>query len=104
MDAVPDALGLEMLQHLVDRVPVLILTSVHGQAQARAARLLEERRVVAVLEVGVRRAGDVDPDDATAPVRNGLLDDDLVERVREGAIEAEEESRLHRILETGAIE
>src|SRR5687767_1033274 len=104
MDPVSDALGLEMLQHLVDRVPVLVLSRVHGKTEARLARLLEQCGVVTVLEIRMRRTGDVDADDAPVPVSDGLLDDYLVQRVGEGPIETEEESGLHRIFEARAIE
>ena len=104
VDAVSDALGLEVLEHLVHRVPVLVLPRMHREPQAGAARLLEERGVVAILEVRVRRARDVDPDHAAVAVRDRLVDDDLVQRVAEGPIEAEDEGGAHRVLEPGAIE
>ena len=43
--------------------------------------------------------GDVDADDAAIPPRDRLLRDDLVELVRERAIEAEDQARLDRVLE-----
>ena len=53
VDAMSDALGLEVLEHLVHRVPVLVLAGVHREPQAGTARFLEERGVVAILEVRV---------------------------------------------------
>src|SRR6185503_12677146 len=55
-------------------------------------------------DLRVRRSSDVDADDAAVPVRDRLVDDDLVQRVGEGAVEAEDESRANGILETRAVE
>ena len=41
MDAVADAVRLQMLQHFVDAFPVLVFAGVHGDAEACLARLLE---------------------------------------------------------------
>src|SRR6185437_15274619 len=54
VDTVPDALRLEVLQDLVHGMPVLVLTRVHREAESGPARLLEQSRIVAVLEVRMR--------------------------------------------------
>ena len=61
------------------------------------------RLVVGRPEVGRFRARDVDADDAAVAVGDRLLRDDLVELVREGAVEAEDQARRDRVLEHRAV-
>ena len=73
-------------------------------AEPCLARLLYQRRVVAVVEVRILATGDVDPDDAAMAVRDRFLDDDRVQGLIERAIQTENETGFHRIIEKGTIE
>src|SRR5205814_1078926 len=64
MDAVADAVRLQMAHDLVDGVPVVVLSRVDGDAEPGALGLREDPAVVAVAEVGVVAARNVDADDA----------------------------------------
>ena len=96
----PDPVGLEQLDDPGDLVDRARLAGVHGQTEPELARPPEEPPVVGDAEGRRFGAGDVDPDDAPVAPADRLLDDDLVELEREGAVEAEDESRLDRVLET----
>src|SRR6266566_430441 len=104
VDAVADAVGIEMLQHFVNALPVVVFPGVDGEAEPGLACLLEQRRVIAVVEIGILAAGDVDADNATMAVRDRLLDDDRVQRLPEGPVQAEDEPGLYRVLEEGSVE
>ena len=65
--------------------------------------LAEDPAVVGHPERRALGAGDVDADDAPVPPRDRLLGDDLVELVRERAVEAEDEAGLDGVLERRAV-
>ena len=73
------------------------------QAEPELARPPEEPPVVGHPEGRRFGAGDVDPDDAPIAPADRLLDDDLVELEREGAVEAEDEPGLDRVFETRLV-
>src|SRR5205807_10388095 len=84
--------------------PVLVLACVNGDPESRLAGFLKEGCVVAIVEIWILSTGDVDADDATAPVRDRLLDEDRVQGLIERAIQTENEPGFHRIVEQGTIE
>jgi hypothetical protein len=75
-----------------------------GDAKPSLARLLEEGRVVAVTEVRILAASHVDADNAAMPVSDRLLEDDRVQRLVEGPVQAKDEASLHWVLEERAVE
>ena len=75
------------------------LAGVDGDPHAVLASPSEQAAVVGHPERRGLRAGDVDADHTPVTPRDGLLHDDLVELVRERAIEAEQEPGLHRVLQ-----
>ena len=99
-----DPVRFEVLEHLVDALPVLVLACVNGDPESRLAGFLKEGCVVAIVEIWILSTGDVDADDATAPVRDRLLDEDRVQGLIERAIQTENEPGFHRIVEKGTIE
>src|SRR5207302_10233009 len=103
-DTVADAIGLELLEHYADALPLLVLAGMHGDPESGLARLLEDSRVVAVPKVRILTAGDVDADDAAVFVGDGLLDEDRVQGLIECAVQTEDEPGFHRVVEQCAIE
>ena len=91
---------LDDASHLLDRSG---LAGVDGQAEPELARPAEEPAVVGHPEGRRFGAGDVDPDDPPIAPGDRLLDEDLVELVRERAVEAEDQARLDRVLEAGLV-
>ena len=94
-----DPVGLEQLDHPGDLVDRPGLTGVDRQPEPELARPTEEALVVGDPERGRFGTGDVDPDHAPVAPMDGLLDDDLVELVREGPVEAEQQPGLDRVLQ-----
>src|SRR5207253_2450078 len=92
MDTVADAVRFQEVDDLLDGLPSLVLPRMDRDAEPRLLRALHERRVVLVVEVRVRGPGDVDADDTAPLIGDRLLDDDLVERVAERAVGAEDET------------
>ena len=70
-----------------------------GQAEPVLAGPPEDAPIVGDPEGRRLGPGDVDADDAPVAPADRLLHDDLVQLVREGAVEAEDQARLDRILE-----
>src|SRR5688500_14681301 len=103
MDTVSDAIRLEVAQHLVDAVPVLVLSRVAGNAESSLARLLEPGDVIAVAKVWVFPACDVDPDHTAVPIGDGLLDEDRVQAQIKCPVEAEDQPSPHRVLQQRAV-
>ena len=94
-----DPVGLEQLDdpgHLVDRPG---LARVDGDPEAVLARPPEEALVIGDPERGGFGAGDVDTDDAPVTPADRLLHDDLVELVRKGPVEAEDEPGLDGVFQ-----
>jgi hypothetical protein len=80
---------------------------VDGHAEPRRARVLEERREVAVwiAPTAGARAGDVDADDPARRVADRLLDDDLVQPLVERPVHHQDQAGAHLwVLETRAVE
>ena len=69
------------------------------QAQPVLAGPPEDASIVGHPERRRLGPGDVDADDAPVAPADRLLHDDLVQLVREGAVEAEDQARLDRVLE-----
>src|SRR3954454_9409777 len=70
-----------------------------GETETELAGSPEQPSVVRHPERRSLRPGDIDTDDAAIPPRDRLLGDDLVQLVREGAVEAEDQARLDRVFE-----
>ena len=103
-DAVTDAVGLERLDCLAHLGGAAGLASVHGKAEPGSAALVEDVGVVREPKAIGHRPGDVDADHPPAVPADRLGRDDLVQRRREGSIEAEDQPGADlRVLEDGAI-
>ena len=102
--------GRRVLDHLADlgvAVLLALLADVDRHAEAGVARLLDERRELAVrVALAARaRAGDVDADDPARRVADRLLDDDRVLLLVEGAVHHQDQPDAHqRVLEARAVE
>ena len=94
-----DAVGLEQLDDPGDLIDRARLAGVDGEPEPVLARPAEEPPVVGDPERRRLGAGDVDADDAPVAPGDRLLDDDLVELVRERPVEAEDQPGLDRVLE-----
>src|SRR4051794_11482232 len=70
-----------------------------GETETELAGSPEQPSVVGYAERRSLRPGDIDADDAAIPPRDRLLGDDLVQLVREGAVEAEDQAWLHGVFE-----
>ena len=88
-----DAVGLELVDDAGDLVDRAGLAGVDGDPEAVLACAPEQPPIVGDAEGGRLGARDVDPDHAPVAPRDRLLDDDLVEVVRERAVEAEDQAR-----------
>ena len=75
----------------------------HGDAEAGQLGATEELLVLGDLEVVRLWASNVDADDAAALPGDRLLHDDLVLRVGEATVEAEDQTWHHWVLERGAV-
>ena len=82
-----DPVGLEQLDDAGDLLDRAGLPGMHGEPEAVLARSPEEPAVVGDAERRGLRTGDIDADHPAIPPRDRLLDDDLVELVREGPVE-----------------
>ena len=109
-DAVPDAIGPEVLDDVADLVAphvAALFADVDGHAEPGVAGGLDDRldlRVVVAAASGAR-AGDVDADDSAPGPADRLLDDDLVEPQVEGAIHHQDEPGADlRVLDARAID
>src|SRR5262249_39120376 len=109
-DPVSDAVRPQRLDHVADLLAAdvaALLADVDRDAEPAAARLLDERRDLAVVVAAAAgaRTGDVDADDpARGPVQR-LLDDDRVLLLGERAVHHQDQPRAYlRVLETGSVE
>ena len=98
-----DPVGLEQLDDPGDLLDRAGFAGVDRQPETELARPPEEASVVGDAEGRRFGAGDVDADDAAVAPADRLLDDDLVELVRERAVEAEDEPGLDRVFETRLV-
>ena len=63
----------------------------------------EQALVIGGLEVGRFGACDIDTDDATSPVGDCFLGNDLVQLIRKGPVQAEDQARIDRVLEDSSV-
>ena len=103
LHAVADAVGLEQLDDAGDLVDRPGLAGVDRDPEAVLAGAAHQAPVVGDPEGGRFGAGDVDADHPPVAPGDRLLHDDLVELERERAVEAEDQARLHRVLERRAV-
>ena len=103
LDAMADPVRLEELHDPPDLLDRTRLTGVHRETQTELARATEQASVVRYPEGRRLGPGDIDADHAAVPPSDRLLGDDLVQLVREGTVEAEDQARLDRVFESRLV-
>ena len=103
LHAVADPVGLEQLDDPRDLLDRPGLAGMDRDPEPELSRAAQQASVVGDPERRGLGARDVDADDAAVAPQDRLLHDDLVELVREGAVEAEDQARFHRVLERRAV-
>ena len=99
----PNPIRLEQLDHPGDLLGRSGLAGMDGQAEPELASPPEDPLVVSDAEGARLRAGDIDADHPAIPPGDRLLDENLVQLVGKGPVEAEDEARFDRVLQSGPI-